>query len=66
LTISSILEEVLLKMGLQGKINLLSESTATNWCLIGDNTKAKENLLWQPRKAASEILIEMINKVDAQ
>jgi GDP-D-mannose dehydratase len=53
-------------MGLQGKINLLSESTATNWCLIGDNTKAKENLLWQPRKAASEILIEMINKVDAQ
>jgi GDPmannose 4,6-dehydratase len=66
LTISTILEGALLKMGLQGKINLLSESTATNWCLIGDNTKAKENLLWQPRKAASEILIEMINKVDAQ
>ena len=66
LNISFIVEDALLKMGHQGKINLLSDSTETNWCLIGDNTKAKENLLWQPIKTAGELLVDMINNVDTK
>lgn len=64
LSISFIVEDALQKMGHQGKVNLLSDSTETNWCLIGSNTKAKENLSWQPVKTASELLVDMINKVD--
>jgi GDPmannose 4,6-dehydratase len=64
LKISLIVEDALLQLGYQGKVNLLSESSETNWCLIGDNTKAKENLLWHPRKKASEILVEMIQKIE--
>jgi len=53
-------------MGHQGKVNLLSESVETNWCLVGDNTKARKNLFWRPQKTASEILVNMIDNVDAQ
>ena len=66
LKISSIVEDALLKMGHQGSLNLLSESAETSRCLIGDNTKARKNLLWTPRKSASEILVDMIKNVDAQ
>ena len=60
LKISSIVEDAFLLMGLQGKMTLLSESTETRWCLVGDNSKARENLLWRPQKTASEILVDMI------
>jgi len=66
LKISLIVEDALLKMGHQGKVNLLSESVETNWCLVGDNTKARKNLFWRPQKTASEILVNMIDNVDAQ
>ena len=66
LKISLIVEEALLKMGHQGKVKLLSESVETNWCLVGDNTKAQNNLFWRPQKSASEILVNMIHNADAQ
>jgi nucleoside-diphosphate-sugar epimerase len=66
LKISSIVEDAFLLMGLQGKMALLSESTDTSWCLVGDNRKARENLLWKPQKSPSEILVDMIYNLNAR
>jgi nucleoside-diphosphate-sugar epimerase len=66
LKISSIVEDAFLLMGLQGKMALLSESTETSWCLVGDNRKARENLLWRPQKTPSEILVDMIYNLNAR
>lgn len=62
-TINSIVSQTLSTLGLQEKIKLLTESSEPKWCPVGDNTKARNNLHWQPEKRASDILAEMVEHI---
>lgn len=62
-TINSIVSETLSTLGHQGRIELLTESSEPRWCPVGDSTKARNNLHWQPKKRPSEILAEMVEHI---